>query len=196
MHRVGLTGGIGSGKSTVANVLQECGATVLDADHISRMCTQAGGAAMPDIRHHFGDAFVAEDGSMDRDRMRTHVFANPQAKQRLESIIHPRVHEELERLVQTSRADCVVFDVPLLVESGRWRSRLDTVLVVDCAYETQIARVMARNGWPRHQVETVIAQQSPRAQRLVSADGVLWNDGIDLPTLQALVLGMARRLGL
>jgi len=196
MHRVGLTGGIGSGKSTVANTLKACGATVLDADHVARMCTQAGGAAMPDIRHHFGEAFVSVDGSMDRDRMRTHVFANPQAKVLLESIIHPRVHEELERLVHTSHAACVVFDVPLLVESGRWRSRLDTVLVVDCARETQIARVMARNGWPRQQVESVIAQQSPHAVRLASADGVLWNDGIDLPALQALVLGMARRLGL
>lgn len=196
MRRVGLTGGIGSGKSTVANTLQACGATVLDADHVARMCTQAGGAAMPDIRHHFGEAFVSVDGSMDRDRMRTHVFANPQAKVLLESIIHPRVHEELERLVHTSHTACVVFDVPLLVESGRWRSRLDTVFVVDCARETQIARVMARNGWPRQQVESVIAQQSPRAVRLASADGVVWNDGIDLPALQALVLGMARRLGL
>lgn len=196
MRRVGLTGGIGSGKSTVATTLQACGASVLDADHIARMCTQAGGAAMPDIRRRFGEAFVAVDGSMDRDRMRTHVFANPQAKQLLESIIHPRVHEELERLVQSSHGDCVVFDVPLLVESGRWRSRLDSVLVVDCSRETQIARVMARNGWPRQQVESVLAQQSPRARRLASADCVLWNDGIDLPALQALVLGMARRLGL
>ena len=196
MRRVGLTGGIGSGKSTVAKILQTCGATVLDADHIARMCTQAGGAAIPDIRHHFGETFVSADGAMDRDRMRTHVFANPQAKQLLESIIHPRVHEELERLLQTSHADCVVFDVPLLVESDRWRPQLDTVLVVDCEYETQIARVMARNGWPRQQVESVIAQQSQRAKRLASADGVLWNDGIDLPALQALVLGMARRLGL
>lgn len=196
MRRVGLTGGIGSGKSTVAKTLQACGATVLDADHIAHACTQAGGAAMPDIRHHFGEAFVSADGSMDRDRMRAHVFAHPQAKQLLESIIHPRVHEELERLVQTSTADCVVFDVPLLVESPRWRPRLDSVLVVDCGHETQIARVMARNGWPRQQVESVIGQQSPRAKRLASADGVLWNDGIDLQMLQALVLGMARRLGL
>lgn len=196
MRRVGLTGGIGSGKSTVAKILQTCGATVLDADHIARMCTQAGGAAIPDIRHHFGETFVSADGAMDRDRMRTHVFANPQAKQLLESIIHPRVHEELERLLQTSPADCVVFDVPLLVESDRWRPQLDTVLVVDCEHETQIARVMARNGWPRQQVESVITQQSQRAKRLASADGVLWNDGIDLPALQALVLGMARRLGL
>lgn len=196
MRRVGLTGGIGSGKSTVAKTLQACGATILDADHIARMSTQSGGAALSDIRHHFGDAFISADGSMDRDRMRAHVFAQPHAKQLLESIIHPRVHEELERLVQTSTSDCVVFDVPLLVESDRWRPRLDMVLVVDCAHETQIARVMARNGWPRQQVESIIAQQSPRANRLASADGVIWNDGIDMPALQALVLGMARRLGL
>ena len=196
MRRVGLTGGIGSGKSTVAKSLQACGATILDADHIARMSTQAGGAAMPDIRHHFGDAFIAADGSMDRDRMRAHVFAHPHAKQLLESIIHPRVHEELERLVQTSTSDCVVFDVPLLVESDRWRPRLDTVLVVDCTQETQVVRVMTRNGWPRQQVESIIAQQSPRARRLASADSVIWNDGVDLPALQDLVLGMARRLGL
>ena len=196
MRRVGLTGGIGSGKSSVAKALQACGATILDADHISRMSTQAGGAAMPDIRHHFGDAFIAADGSMDRDRMRAHVFAHPHAKQLLESIVHPRVHEELERLVQTSTSDCVVFDVPLLVESDLWRPRLDTVLVVDCTQETQVVRVMARNGWPRQQVESIIAQQSPRARRLASADGVIWNDGVDLPALQDLVLGMARRLGL
>lgn len=151
---------------------------------------------MPDIRHHFGDAFIAADGSMDRDRMRAHVFAHPHAKQLLESIIHPRVHEELERLVQTSTSDCVVFDVPLLVESDRWRPRLDTVLVVDCTQETQVVRVMTRNGWPRQQVESIIAQQSPRARRLASADSVIWNDGVDLPALQDLVLGMARRLGL
>jgi dephospho-CoA kinase len=196
MRRVGLTGGIGSGKSTVAKSLQACGATILDADHIARLSTQAGGAAMPDIRHHFGDAFIAADGSMDRDRMRAHVFAHPHAKQLLESIIHPRVHEELERLVQTSTSDCVVFDVPLLVESDRWRPRLDTVLVVDCTQETQVVRVMTRNGWPRQQVESIIAQQSPRARRLASADSVIWNDGVDLPALQDLVLGMARRLGL
>lgn len=196
MRRVGLTGGIGSGKSTVAKTLQACGATILDADHIARVSTQSGGAALSDIRHHFGDAFISADGSMDRDRMRAHVFAQPHAKQLLESIIHPRVHEELERLVQTSTSDCVVFDVPLLVESDRWRPRLDMVLVVDCAHETQIARVMARNGWPRQQVESIIAQQSPRANRLASADGVIWNDGIDMLALQTLVLGMARRLGL
>ena len=103
---------------------------------------------------------------------------------------------KLERLVQTSTSDCVVFDVPLLVESDRWRPRLDTVLVVDCTQETQVVRVMARNGWPRQQVESIIAQQSPRARRLASADSVIWNDGVDLPALQDLVLGMARRLGL
>lgn len=196
MRRVGLTGGIGCGKSTVARVLQACGAAILDADHIARMSTQVGGAAIPDIRLHFGEAFVAADGSMDRDRMRSHVFSHPHAKQLLESIIHPLVHGEMDRLVQASTADCVVFDVPLLVESDHWRPRLDTVLVVDCTHETQIARVMARNGWPRQQVESVIAQQSPRERRLAGADGVIWNDGIDLTALQALVQGMARRFGL
>ena len=196
MLRLGLTGGIGSGKSTVARLLHAHGATVIDADHIARMCTQPGGAAMPEVRRHFGEAFVTADGAMDRDRMRGHVFAHPEARRVLESIIHPLVHEELERQVEASPSDCVVFDVPLLVESGRWRPRLDRVLVVDCGHETQITRVMARNGWPRQQVESIMAQQSPRAKRLASADLVIWNDGIDQPGLQSVVLGVAQRLGL
>jgi dephospho-CoA kinase len=196
MLRLGLTGGIGSGKSTVARLLHGCGATVIDADHIARMCTQPGGSAMPEIRRHFGDAFVATDGAMDRDKMREHAFAHPEAKRLLESIVHPLVHEELKRQVQASTSNCVVFDVPLLVESGRWRPQLDRVLVVDCSHETQVARVMTRNGWPRQQVENIIAQQSTRARRLACADGVIWNDEVDLPGLQTVVREMARRLGL
>lgn len=196
MLRLGLTGGIGSGKSTVARLLHTCGATVIDADQIARMCTLPGGSAMPEIRRHFGEAFITSDGAMDRNKMREHAFAHPEARRLLESIVHPRVHEELERQVQASTSDCVVFDVPLLVESGRWRPQLDRVLVVDCSHETQIARVMTRNGWPRQQVENIIAQQSTRTRRLTCADGVIWNDDIDLPGLQSVVMGMAQRLGL
>lgn len=151
---------------------------------------------MPEIRRHFGDAFVATDGAMDRDKMREHAFAHPEAKRLLESIVHPLVHEELKRQVQASTSNCVVFDVPLLVESGRWRPQLDRVLVVDCSHETQVARVMTRNGWPRQQVENIIAQQSTRARRLACADGVIWNDEVDLPGLQTVVREMALRLGL
>lgn len=196
MLRLGLTGGIGSGKSTVARFLHALGAGVIDADEISRQSTAAGGSAMPEIRRQFGDAFVTVEGALNRDRMRQHVFEHPEAKRLLESIIHPRVHEAMERQVQSSTARCVVFDVPLLVESGRWRQRVDRVVVVDCTTETQASRVMARNGWTRDQVDQVVAQQSPRAQRLACADAVVWNDGIELHELQHVIEGLAQQLGL
>jgi len=194
--RLGLTGGIGSGKSTVARMLHEKGATVIDADAIARACTLAGGAAMPAIAACFGSSFVAADGSLDRDRMRTHAFADPQARSRLEAIIHPLVGQEVARQAVASQSACTVFDLPLLVDSPRWRAQLDWVLVVDCEPETQIRRVMARNGWERTVVEAVLTQQSTRAQRLAAADAVLFNDGLDLPSLRHGVYRLARRFGL
>jgi dephospho-CoA kinase len=196
MMRLGLTGGIGSGKSTVARLLGSLGAAVIDADDVARRSTLAGGSAMPLIASAFGGAFVLPDGAMDRARMREHVFSVPSAKHTLESIIHPLVQNEVQRLADAAVAPCLVFDVPLLVESDRWRSQLDRVLVVDCSMETQVARVMTRNGWPRSQIEDVIRQQSPRGHRLAAADWVLGNDGIDMMTLHALVHRMAHRLGL
>lgn len=196
MLRLGLTGGIGSGKSTVAQALTQLGAALIDADDLSRRCTMAGGLAMPAIAQQFGPQLVLPDGSMDRTRMRELVFSNPGAKQRLEAIIHPLVHEQMERLAQASGAACTVFDHPLLVESTRWRIRLDRVLVVDCSLETQIQRVMLRSGLQRQQVLEIVQQQSPAPQRLLAADWVLHNDGIDLPTLRALVVQLAARIGL
>lgn len=196
MLRLGLTGGIGSGKSTVAKFLQAQGACVIDADEISRQSTAAGGAAMPEIRRQFGDVFVTPEGALHRDRMRQHVFDHPEARRLLESIVHPRVHEAMEQLVRSSTARCVVFDVPLLVESGRWRQQLDWVVVVDCTTETQASRVMARNGWPRDQVEKVMGQQSPRSRRLACADAVVWNDGIELNELEQMTEGLWQQLGL
>jgi dephospho-CoA kinase len=196
MLRLGLTGGIGSGKSTVAKFLHAQGTCVIDADEISRQSTAAGGAAMPEIRRQFGNAFVTAEGALNRDRMRQHVFEHPDARRLLESIIHPRVHETMARQLQSSTARCVVFDVPLLVESGRWRPQLDRVVVVDCTPETQASRVMARNGWTRDQVDKVISQQSPRVKRLACADVVVWNDGIELNQLQHVVGGLAQQLGL
>ena len=196
MFRLGLTGGIGSGKSSVAQCLGELGAALIDADEISRRCTLAGGLAMPCIAREFGHEFVQPDGAMDRARMREHVFSTPDAKQKLESIIHPLVHNEVQRLADAVTAPCLVFDVPLLVESARWRSQLDRILVVDCSMETQVARVMARNGWPRSQIEAIVKQQSPREHRLTAADWMLGNDGIDMATLRALVRRLAPRLGL
>lgn len=194
--RLGLTGGIGSGKSTVARLLQARGAMVIDADAISRACTEAGGSAMPAVRSVFGSAFMAPDGSLDRQRMREHVFAQPQARKALESIIHPLVVAEVRRLASAYTSTCVVFDVPLLVESTRWRHQLDQVLVVDCSHETQIRRVVERNGWERRAIEDVIKSQSPRAVRLAAADVVLFNDAHGIEALQHLVTQLANRFGL
>lgn len=196
MRRLGLTGGIGSGKSTVARLLAEGGAHVVDADDIARRCTLAGGAAIPTIAQRFGDTFIASDGAMDRARMREHVFAHPLAKRELEAIIHPIVHEEIRRQASATTATCTVFDIPLLVESPHWRGQLDRVLVVDCSAETQITRVIARNGWARAQVESVLRQQCSREQRVAAADFVLHNDGINLADLRALVQQLSHRLGL
>lgn len=196
MLRLGLTGGIGSGKSTVASFLRAQGASLLDADEISRQSTAAGGSAIPEIKRRFGDAFLTAEGALHRDRMRQHVFEHPEARRLLESIIHPRVHEAMEQQLQSSAARCVVFDVPLLVESGRWRQQLDRIVVVDCTAETQVSRVMARNGWNRDQVDRVMAQQSPRMKRIACADAVVWNDGIELHELQHVIESLVQQLGL
>ena len=183
--RIGLTGGIGSGKSTVAAMLADLGATVVDADAISRACTAPGGAAIEPIRNAFGSAFITPGGALDRDRMRAHVFSDPEAKARLEAIIHPLVRAEIDRCIASCTTDTIVLDLPLLVESPHWRERCDRVWVVDCSPETQIERVMARSGWPREQVQAVLAQQASRAQRLAAADVVIDNDGVDWETLRA-----------
>lgn len=196
MFRLGLTGGIGSGKSTVAQMLVHHGASLIDADGIARRCTLPGGAALPGIAEVFGKAFIQADGAMDRAKMREHVFTHPDARRLLEHIIHPLVQQEIRRQAAASAAPLTVFDIPLLVESAHWRHMLDRIIVVDCAVETQIKRVMDRNGWAREQVEAVIAQQSSRARRLEAADAVLCNDGIDLETLRNLVLGLGRQMGL
>ena len=140
--QVGLTGGIGSGKSTVATLLARWGAAIIDADAIARQLTAPGGLAMPAIAQQFGTEFVTADRALDRDRMRALAFSDPGAKLRLEAIIHPLVGAESARQVQAAVAGgsrCIVFDIPLLVESGRWRSQLDQVVVVDCAVATQRA---------------------------------------------------------
>lgn len=194
--RLGLTGGIGSGKSTVARLLQERGATVIDADAISRACTHEGGAAIPAIAQTFGQEFIAPDGALDRPRMRDHVFAHPEARRALETIVHPLVRAEIRRQAAASRSPCLVFDVPLLVESPEWRHQLDRVLVVDCSEETQIRRVTERNGWNRSTIEAVLRSQSPRARRLVAADTVIFNDGYQIEPLQRLVGLLADEFGL
>ncbi len=193
--RIGLTGGIGSGKSTVGQMLASRGAAVIDADAIARSVTQPHGLAMPAIEKTFGQEFVGADGALDRERMRAHVFANAQAKQALEAIIHPLVAQETQRVALAATQSghhTLVFDLPLLVEAGaRWRAQVDRVLVVDCSVETQIQRVMARNGFDRKVVENIISNQASRSQRLAAADWVIDNDHLTMDRLAASVLSLA-----
>jgi dephospho-CoA kinase len=194
--RLGLTGGIGSGKSTVARMLQAMGAGLIDADQLARDCTLPGGSAISAISEAFGPDFIAADGSMDRQRMRDHVFSEPSARNLLEAIIHPLVGAAVQQQALVNTAACLVFDVPLLVESPHWRHQLDQILVIDCLEETQIQRVSARSGWDRATTEAVMHSQSPRAGRLAAADWVLFNDGLDLEALEHLVTQLANRFGL
>ena len=181
--RIGLTGGIGSGKSTVASLLVAHGATLIDTDAIARSLTAVGGAAIEAIASAFGADFIAADGSLDRARMRSAAFADAGARQRLESILHPRIGAEVERLAALAASSMLVIDIPLLVESGRWRARVDRVWLVDCAESVQIERVMARSGWSLDAVQAVQTQQASRAMRRGAADAVLHNDGITIEAL-------------
>jgi dephospho-CoA kinase len=190
MLRIGLTGGIGSGKSTVAGLLASHGAQIIDTDAIARRLTLPGGAAIEAIRSAFGDVAIDATGALDRHRMRTLAFADPQARRRLEQILHPLIGAETERDAAASPAPVKVFDVPLLVESARWRAIVDRVLVVDCTEATQVARVVQRSGWPDDTVRAVIAQQATRAARLACADAVIYNDGVSLEQLAAEVAAL------
>jgi dephospho-CoA kinase len=183
MRRIGLTGGIGSGKSTVASILVADGATLIDTDAIARAITQPHGAAMPAIAAAFGPTVVAPDGSMDRARMRELAFADPAARQRLEAILHPAIGAECEAQAAAAGPGPIVFDVPLLVESKRWRALVDRVLVVDATEETQLQRVIARSGWTAEAVRAVIAQQVPRRMRRAAADAVIFNETLSLDEL-------------
>lgn len=193
--RIGLTGGIGSGKSTVAAQLALHGGACVDTDALAHELTGPGGAAMPALIGVFGPEVAAEDGRLDRPRMRQRAFADPSARTTLESILHPmigRLAEERAAAALAAGGRFVVFDVPLLVESGRWRARVDRVVVVDCQESTQVRRVIARSGWDEDAVRRVIAQQARRAQRRAAADAVIFNDVDDLPALAASVAGLRR----
>jgi dephospho-CoA kinase len=184
--KIGLTGGIGSGKSTVARRLATLGALVVDTDALGRALTAPGGAAIPAIAAAFGADMVGPDGAMDRSRMRSLVFARPGERRRLEAILHPMIADATR--AQAARAvagQAVVFDVPLLTESGTWRARVDRVVVVDCTAETQVARVMQRSGWTADAVTGAIAHQATRTQRRAIADAVIVNEGLTLAQLEA-----------
>ena len=197
---VGLTGGIGSGKSAVADLFAAQGVPVVDTAALAHALTAPGGAAMPAIRAAFGAGVVGPAGALDRGAMRAIAFADPSARKRLEAILHPMIRAEGERLI----ADCLrtspyaILMVPLLVESGDYRRRVDRVAVVDCAEETLVARVMSRNGLARAEVERILAAQASRAERLAAADDIIDNDGAlaDLaPRVAALHAEYSARFG-
>jgi dephospho-CoA kinase len=194
--RIGLTGGIGSGKSTVAGMLTALGAWLVDTDAIARAIAQPQGIAMPAIEAEFGPAMIDADGGLDRAAMRALVFSDPGAKRRLEGILHPLIGAECERRAAgASPGQVLLIDVPLLVESKRWRERVDRVLVIDATVETQVARVVARSGWTEDAVRAVIAQQADRATRRAAADAVIFNEALALPELSDAVRELWRRWG-
>ena len=197
--RIGLTGGIGSGKSTAAKVLAQLGAAVIDADAWARSVTAPGGTAIAPLRAAFGEAVLDAQGGLDRQRMRELAFSDPQVQTQLEAIVHPLVKQAIDQQAQSALAAgarVLVFDIPLLVESGRWRSQVDGVLVIDCSNDTQIARVQARNGWPREQILAVIQAQATREQRHAAADWLILNDGLGLEAFEAEVAQLAQQWGL
>ena len=205
-QKIGLTGGIGSGKSTVARRLVDCGAVLIDADAISRDVTSPGGAAMGPIAQQFGPKAITPAGAMNRDVMRALAFSDPAVKRQLEAIIHPLVSDASARLAAdaaSAGSACILFDIPLLVESNRWRQQLDCVLVVDCSEASQISRVLARQSqpgmhghWSLDAVQKVIASQASRVQRRAAADACIFNEQLTLDALGEVVRQLARRFGL
>lgn len=177
MFKIGLTGGIGSGKSSVARWLAEWGAAVIDTDDVAHSLTAPGGAAIADIRAHFGAQAIAADGAMDRSWMRERVFAAPEARRELEAILHPLIGRETEARAAAATGLYRVYVVPLLVESGRWRNRVDRICVVDCDPATQIARVVLRSGLTEDTIRRIMAAQASRDDRLAAADDVIDNGG-------------------
>jgi len=184
---IGLTGGIGSGKSTVATMLVACGVVLVDTDAIAHALTAPGGAALPALARAFGPEIIGTDGAMDRARMRTLAFGDASVRQRLEALLHPMIGEEAQRQATLAHGQPVIFDVPLLTAASPWRRRVERLLVVDCGEDTQVQRVMQRSGWSAEQVRRVIAQQAPRAERRAIADAVIFNDGLSHEALQAQV---------
>lgn len=176
---VGLTGGIGSGKSAAADLFAERGVAVIDTDAIAHALTTSDGAAMPAIRAEFGAGVASADGALDRAAMRAMAFADPAARRRLEAILHPLIRAESERQLAaaSARAPYAILVVPLLIEAGDYRKRVNRIAVVDCAEATQIARVMSRSGLARPEIDRILAAQATRAERLAAADDIIDNDG-------------------
>lgn len=185
---VALTGGIGSGKSTVADLFKGHGVTVIDADVVSRALTAPGGAAIPEVAATFGQKVIAPDGGLDRAAVRRMVFAEPEKRRRLEAILHPRIRDEVQRRRDAATGPYCMIVIPLLIETGR-QYRADRVLVVDVSESIQIARVEARSGLGRDEIQRIIASQATRGERRAAADDLIDNDGSPselIPQVEAL----------
>jgi len=189
---VGLTGGIGSGKSSAARVFEELGAAVVDTDEISHELTRPGGAALPAIRKAFGETYVAADGGLARTSMRQRVFSDATARRKLEAILHPLIRQEVHARVAAASMPYVMIVVPLLLETGAYRDLLHRILVVDCGEDVQVVRTMARSGLAESEVRAIMAAQLSRAARLAAADDVLLNDG-DLAALRSAAVALHQR---
>ncbi|MBS0506131.1 MAG: dephospho-CoA kinase [Proteobacteria bacterium] len=197
--RLGVTGGIGSGKSTFAAMLRGCGAALIDADAIARSVTESGGPAIAAIREAFGTDYIDGQGALDRARMRALVFADAAAKERLEAIVHPLVAQAIAQAgaaAAQAGQRLIVFDIPLLTESPRWPRQLDAVAVVDCREDTQVARVQTRSGLAEDAIRAIMATQSSRAVRRAAADFVVYNEGLTLSDLQTKARKIAAGFGL
>jgi dephospho-CoA kinase len=185
---VGLTGGIGSGKSAATTCFAALGASVVDTDLIAHALTAPGGAAIAAIRRAFGDDMLAADGSLDRSAMRALAFQRPEARRQLEAILHPMIRAESARQCVEAHGPYVILAVPLLIESGDYRARCDRICVVDCPEALQVTRVRQRNALPEAQIRSIMAAQASREQRLAAADDVIDNSG----TLEALEVQVER----
>lgn len=189
---VGLTGGIGSGKSTVADLFVELGATLVDTDAIAHELTGPGGGAMPALIEAFGQEVADGRGALDRAAMRRRVFADAAARAQLEGILHPQIRELADRRCRDAASPYVILAVPLLIESGSYRERCQRIVVVDCPESLQVARVMARSGLAAAEVEAIMAAQATRSERLRAADDVVTNDH-DLANLQPQIFRLHRK---
>jgi len=197
--RIGISGGIGSGKSTVCQSFARKGAAVVDLDAISRASTAAGGRAIAAVKATFGAGFIDETGAMDRTKMRDLVFSDAGARSRLEGIVHPLIALEVASQADTAQKmglACIVFDIPLLVESAHWRTSLDRILMVDCSVDTQIQRVQARSGLSETEVRSILRAQSSRRQRLEVADAVIFNEGKNLLEIERELQSLGAQFGL
>ena len=192
-YTVGLTGGIGSGKSVVASLFEKLGAAVVDTDVIAHQLTEAGGAAIPAIQAQFGGDFLNADGSLNRSAMRQRVFSDPNAKQALENILHPMIRQRVDAEIATRQAQYVMLAVPLLVETGAYRDHVERVVVVDCSEELQLTRTAARSKLSSAEIKSIMATQAARAERLRHANDIIVNNG-ELGSLSIPVAVIDQRL--